>query len=351
MLFCLRGQNLIFEAVNMKILIFGGAGYLGGCLVPLLMEAGHEVTVFDLLLHGPAAVAPLAGRPGFRLVQADIRDLGAVAASLPGHQAVILLAALVGEPACARDPAATVAINYLAPLAVFRAAAYYGVERFIFASTDSCYGAQERVRLTEEAPLRPLGLYAELKARVERELLAVLAAECGNQPGGGAEPGRPGCRLTILRLATLYGPAPRMRFDLILNLLAREAALGRTAKIFSGEQWRPFVHVRDAARAFALALAADPKVVAGQVFNVGSNHQNIQFRDIGELLGLVLPRARVETVPQPPDLRDYHVAFDKISRTLGFRPDFELEDGLREIAAGLAAGTWGDPDDPRHRNA
>jgi nucleoside-diphosphate-sugar epimerase len=321
----------------MKILVLGGAGYLGGWLTPLLLDEGHEVTVFDRLLYGSAAVAPLAGRPGFKLVEADIRDLGAVAAALPGHQAVILLAALVGEPACARDPAATVAVNYLAPLAVWQAAVYHGVERFIFTSTDSCYGAQENILLTEDSPLKPLGLYAELKARVEKEILEASSFT--------------GCRPTILRLATLYGPAPRMRFDLILNLLAREAALGRGAKIFSGEQWRPFVHVRDAARAFALALAVDPKTVSGQVFNVGSKHQNIQFKDLGELLCRVLPGARVETVPQPPDLRDYHVAFDKISRILGFKPQFEPEDGLREIAAGLAAHAWGDPDDPRLRNS
>jgi len=300
-------------------------------------------------------VAPLAGRPGFRLIEADIRDLGALASAMPGHQAVILLAALVGEPACARDPAETVAVNYLAPLAVWRAAAWFGVGRFIFASTDSCYGAQEKVLLTEESPLRPLGLYAELKARVETELLASLpdsgwtslkaAAELKARVETELLASPPPCRPTVLRLATLYGPAPRMRFDLILNLLAREAALGRGAKIFSGEQWRPFVHVLDAARAFALALAAEPRAVSGQVFNVGSNHQNIQFKDLAELLRRVLPRARVETVPQPPDLRDYHVSFDKISRVLGFKPEFEPEDGLREIAAGLAAGAWGDPDD------
>jgi nucleoside-diphosphate-sugar epimerase len=323
----------------MKILVFGGAGYLGGVLSSRLLDEGHEVTVFDRLLHGPAAVTPLAGRPGFKLIEADIRDLGAVASAMPGRQAVILLAGLVGEPACARDSAATVAVNYLASLAVWRAAAYYGAERFIFASTDSCYGAQENVLLTEESPLKPLGLYAELKARMEREIL-----------GEGPDLSPPSLRPTILRLATLYGPAPRMRFDLILNLLARETVLGRGAKIFSGEQWRPFVHVRDAARAFSLTLAADAETVSGQVFNIGSNHQNIQFKNLAKLLLRVLPQAKVETVPQPPDLRDYHVAFDKASRVLDFQPEFEPEDGLREIAAGLDAGTWGDPDDPRHRN-
>ena len=344
----------------MKVLIIGGAGYLGGRLTPLLLDQGHEVTVFDRLLHGPAAVAPLAGRPGFKLVEADMRDLGEVTRVLPGHQAVVLLAALVGEPACARDPAETVAVNYLAPLAIQRAAAWFGVERFIFASTDSCYGAQENVLLTEESPLQPLGLYAELKALVEHEIFLIrpklnhTSQDAAIDKPGEAESAsaaRPKLAATILRLATLYGPAPRMRFDLILNLLAREAALGREAKIFSGEQWRPFVHVQDAARAFALALSAPPQTVSGQIFNVGSNHQNIQFKDLAGLLCRVLPRARVKTVPQPPDLRDYHVDFEKISRTLGFKPEFEPEDGLREITAGLASGAWGNPDDPRHRNS
>ena len=321
----------------MKILVFGGAGYLGGCLTPLLLAAGHEVTVFDRLLFGSAAVDALVGRPGFRLMEGDLRDAGAVSAAVRGQRAVILLAALVGEAACARDPADTVAVNYLAPLSALRAAVYYGVERFLFASTDSCYGAQEGVLLTEDSPLQPLSLYAELKARVERELLA---------------PGRPsGPHPTVLRLATLYGAAPRMRFDLILNLLAREAALGRGAKIFSGEQWRPLVHVRDAARAFALALSAEPETVSGRILNVGSNRQNVQFKELAPLLRRVWPGAAVETVPQPPDLRDYHVSFDKVRSVLGFQPEFEPEDGLREIAAGLARGDWGDPDAPRHRNA
>ncbi|MDR3039042.1 MAG: NAD(P)-dependent oxidoreductase [Candidatus Adiutrix sp.] len=321
----------------MKILVFGGAGYLGGWVTPLLLASGHEVTVFDRLLFGPAAVAPLAGRPGFRLIEADLRDARAVAAAVRGQQAVILLASLVGEAACARDPADTVAVNYLGPLSALRAAAYYGVERFIFTSTDSCYGAQEKVILTEDSPLQPLSLYADLKARVEREILAL------DRP--------PGFHPTVLRLATLYGPAPRMRFDLILNLLTREAALGRGARIFSGEQWRPLVHVRDAARAFALAAAAEPEAVSGQIFNVGSNHQNVQFKDLGALLRRVLPEAVVETVPQPPDLRDYRVSFDKIRATLRFSPEFEPEDGIKAIRDGLAGGAWGNPDDPRHRNA
>ncbi|MDR2946512.1 MAG: SDR family oxidoreductase [Candidatus Adiutrix sp.] len=321
----------------MNVLIAGGAGYLGGALAPQLLAAGHRVTALDRLSFGPAAVDPLRGHDRFRLLTADLRDYAAVIEAVRGQDAVILLAALVGEAACDRDPAETVAVNYLASLNLMRAAAYYGVKRFIFTSTDSCYGAQENVFLTEEAPLKPISLYAELKAQVEAEFLAM--------------PRPDNFHPTILRLATLFGLAPRMRFDLVINILTREAVTGRGAKIFSGEQWRPLVHVRDAAKAFVAALAAPADVVSGQIFNVGSNRQNVQFKDLAGILRQAMPEAKVETVPQPPDLRDYHVCFDKISAALNFNPDFEPVDGICEIRDAILSGALGDPYDVKYRNA
>lgn len=321
----------------MKVLLIGGAGYLGGALAPQLLAAGHQVTVFDNLSFGTAAVDPLRNNDHFRFVTGDMRDISAVTEAMQDQQAAILLAALVGEAACDRNPLETVAINYLATLNAVKAAAYFGVERFIFTSTDSCYGAQENVFLTEEAPLRPISLYAALKARVEEEFMGM--------------PRPASFHPTILRLATLYGLAPRMRFDLVINLLTREAVTGRGAKIFSGEQWRPLVHVRDASKAFVSVLAAPAESVSGQVFNVGSNHQNVQFKDLAAILLQALPEAKIETVPQPPDLRDYHVCFDKISRALNFAPDFEPGDGIAEIRDAILNGALGDPYDPKYRNA
>ena len=321
----------------MNILLVGGGGYLGGAIAPLLLERGHSVTVFDRLLFGRAAIDPLAGHRNFNLIEGDIRDAQAVAGAVKGRDAVILLAALVGEAACDRDPVETVAVNYLGTLSVMKAAIYYGVKRFIFTSTDSCYGAQENVFLTEESPMKPISLYAELKTKVEEEFLNME---------GGAD-----FHPTILRLATLYGLAPRMRFDLVINLLTREATVGQGAKIFSGEQWRPLVHVRDAAKAFALALEAETGLVSGQVFNVGTNRQNVQFKDLAGLLLKVMPEARIETVPHPPDLRDYHVCFDKIDRLLNFSADYELLAGIGEIREALLDGRLGDPYDSKYRNA
>ncbi|UQZ89635.1 epimerase [Deltaproteobacteria bacterium Smac51] len=321
----------------MKVLVIGGAGYIGGAMTPQLLAAGHEVTVFDNLSFGASATIPLMGNAGFRLIQGDMRDIHQVADAVRDQEAVILLGALVGEPACNRNPQETVEINYLATMNAVKAAAYFGVKRFIFTSTDSCYGAQENVFLTEESPLQPISLYAELKAKVEEEFLSLPRPE--------------GFHPTILRLATIYGLAPRMRFDLVINILTREAASGNGAKIFSGEQWRPLVHVHDAARAFVLTLAAPAEKVSGQIFNVGSNEQNVQFKDLASILLKAMPEAKIETVPQPPDLRDYHVCFDKIRETLGFRPQFEPSDGINEIREAIKNGTISDPYDPRYRNA
>jgi len=321
----------------MKVIIFGGAGYLGGVLSSRLLDEGHQVTVFDNLRFGRTAVDPLEKNPAYKLIVGDIRDISAVSSAIKGQEAVLLLAALVGEAACDKDPDETVAINYLATMNVAKCAAYYGIRRFIFTSTDSCYGAQENVFLTEDSPLAPISLYAELKAKVEEELFSQ------NFPTD--------FKPTILRLATLYGLAPRMRFDLVINLLTREALVGSGAKIFSGEQWRPLVHVRDAAKAFALALTAAEENVAGRVFNVGSNGQNIQFKDLAGLIFGILPEARIETIPQPPDLRDYHVCFDRISHDLGFNPDYTVAQGIVEIKEALLDGSLGDPYSQLYRNS
>ena len=319
-----------------KVLVVGGAGYIGSCLIPFLLEAELEVTVFDRLLFGDDSIKKWKNNKNFTLIEGDYTDLRAVNEVVPGHDAVILLAALVGDPACDRNPAETLAVNYLGALNLIKAARYHKVSRFLFASTDSCYGAQENISLKEDDELKPLSLYAELKAAVEKELLA--------------QTGDPDFHPTILRLATVYGLSPRMRFDLVINLLTRAATCDGLAKIFSGEQWRPLVHVKDAAWAFCLALLSPIGKVSGEIFNVGSNRQNVQFKDLAALLLKVIPEAKIETIPQPPDLRDYNVNFDKIEKVLKFRADYELEEGIAEIKKALEAGLLGDPYQAKYCN-
>ncbi|MDR0354822.1 MAG: NAD(P)-dependent oxidoreductase [Deltaproteobacteria bacterium] len=320
-----------------NILVFGGAGYIGLELCRQLLETGREVTIFDKLVHGSEGLSLLAPHPHLRLINADIRDIAAVNRALPGHQAAVLLAAVVGQPACDLDPALALETNYLAALNILESCACHQVSRFVFTSTDSCYGAREGEKLDELSELAPLSLYAELKAKAEQRIISA-PAHAGFSP-------------VVLRLATVYGLSYRPRFDLAVNLLVREIALKKKAAIFSGEQWRPLVHVRDVAKAFIMALEAPASLVDHQVFNVGSNEQNVQFKTLGQLLADLDPDATVDFVPATPDLRDYFVEFGKIKAVLGFAPSVGLFEGMQEIRREILAGFPKNPYDPKWRNA
>ena len=313
-----------------RVLVVGGAGYIGQMAARELGRAGWRVTVLDRLIHGQEPKEALSGLPDVDLIEGDVRDPELVSHAVRGCQAVIMLAALVGEKACDLAPSEAWEVNYRAPLSVFEAAKRAGVERMIFVSTDSCYGAREGEKLDEDSPLAPLTLYARLKADVEAQLLA--------KSRGSLEPA-----LTILRLATVYGLSPRTRFDLAANLLVREAVLKRRAVIFSGEQWRPMVHVSDVALAFRVTLSAKVSDVAGQVFNVGSDDQNIQFKELGALIAELAPEAEIVTVPADPDLRDYFVKFGKIQKVLGYKARISLKEGLSELKEAIADGFPPDP--------
>jgi nucleoside-diphosphate-sugar epimerase len=309
-----------------KTLIAGGAGYIGQQLVKTLLDSGRQVIVLDNLLHNQDILVEEG--PNCSFLNGDIRDIGVVHQNLSGCDEAILLASLVGEPACDHNPDEALEVNYLAALNFALTARISGLKRLVFASTDSCYGQREGEKLTEDSPLRPLSFYAKLKSWAEVGILGVK--------GDDFSP-------TIVRLATVYGLAPRMRFDLAVNLLTREATLNGKIKIFSGEQYRPLVHVSDVARAIQTVLDAPYSLTAGQVYNVGSNEQNIQFKELGRLLAAIIPETIIETVPQSPDLRDYYVCFDKITKELGFEAQISLADGIKEIHNALKSGHFADP--------
>jgi len=320
--------------IDRRVVLFGGAGYLGSVLTGQLLDRGYKVEVFDSLRFGDGALAAYRDEPNFHLAVGDIRDIGRMTASVQGAHAIILLAALVGEPACNCDPKETVDINLIATKAIAAAAHYYHVTRFIFASTDSAYGIREGI-MYEDSPLDGISLYARLKMRVEKEIIAL--------GDGNFKP-------SILRMATLYGLSPRMRFDLILNVLSLHAFVKGEITIYGGKQWRPLVHVADAARAYVMCLEASLDVVGGEIFNVGSNEQNYQIGQLGEAVKPVFPEVRIKYVPQSPDLRDYHVCFDKISRALGYRVEYSVVDGIREIRDTLADGKICDYASSRYYN-
>ena len=317
-----------------RVLVVGGGGYLGSVLTGQLLERGLSVRVLDRFLFGEEPLEAWRDHPRLEIFRADICDIGHMPRALQGMDAVILLAALVGEQACNREPLMTVSVNYLATIVLAEACAHFGIQRFIFASTDSVYGIQEGI-LTEDSPLNPISLYAQLKAEAEQKILELASDRFSP---------------CILRMATIYGLSLRMRFDLIVNLLTLHAATTGKCTVYGGKQWRPLVHVADAAHAYCLVLEAPLENVRGQVFNTGSNEQNYQIYQLGEIVHQVLPKVRVETTDVPPDLRDYHVNFDKIGKVLDYRVKYTVAGGVDEIYKAVTNGRIPDPYGEKYRN-
>ncbi|MCO6418409.1 NAD(P)-dependent oxidoreductase [Siccirubricoccus sp. KC 17139] len=285
-----------------------------------LLRSGHQVRVLDSLRFGGQALLPLLAEPGFRFFPGDVRDPEAVARALDGVDAVVHLAAVVGDPNCAAEPELAVAVNQEASLALLRAV---GKRRMVFASTCSNYGrmADTSVLATEEHELRPVSLYAETKVAVERALL-----EAGH---------------TVLRFATLYGLAARTRFDLTVNQFAAEMQVLGKITVFGEQFWRPYVHVQDAAAGIALALSSPREKVAGEVFNVGATTENYRKQDIIELVQQRLRRkAEVIRVARNEDPRDYRVSFDKIATRLGFKPERTVAHGIDEVVSAFESGIF-----------
>jgi nucleoside-diphosphate-sugar epimerase len=321
-----------------KTLVTGGAGYVGSIVVESLLARGGSVRVLDSLAHGSIpSLLHVWGNERFEFVRGDVRDPRARAAALDGVDAVVHLAAIVGDPACSRAPDLAREVNVVATRALLADAEKAGVGRFVFASTCSNYGkmSDPAQYATEEWELRPVSLYAETKVEAELEVLAR------------ARNGMPGC---CLRFATVYGASPRMRFDLTVNEFVRDLAAGRELVVFGEQFWRPYVHVRDAADAVVLALTAPLDSVAEPVFNVGQTSENYRKLDLIELLRRRFDNASISFVHKDEDPRDYRVSFEKIHAELGFAPKWSVSKGMDEVLALVRSGLLADPDGDAYRN-
>ncbi len=298
-------------------------------MAPVLTAAGPDVVGLDAGLFADSVLGePPADPPGHRV---DLRDV--TADHVAGVDAVIHLAALSNDPLGSLAPELTYDINHHASVRLARLARDAGVRRFLYASTCSVYGAAGEDWLDETSPTGPVSLYAE--SNLESE---ALLAEHLN--GHGPE-------RVLLRFATVFGASPRMRFDLVVNLLTARALRERILEVHGGEQWRPQVHVDDVASALLLAL--DHPAAAGRTYNVGSDALNLRIGELAHEIAARFPQARL-TVSEARDPRSYRVSFARIERELGFRPRHSLADGVAEIERRIATQADFDPAAARWSN-
>jgi nucleoside-diphosphate-sugar epimerase len=306
------------------ILVTGGAGYIGSHLVRKLLQRGYTVRNLDNLAFGDASVAELLGNPCYQHLPGDIRHIEAVVQATRGAYGVIHLAGVVGDPACDVDIDATQSINLEATKLIVECCKYTKVERFVFASTCSVYGAAGDYELNEGSLLNPVSLYAETNLHSERIVLRGFE-HTSIVP-------------TIVRFATVFGASYRMRFDLVVNIMTAKAVKERKIKVFGGDQWRPNVHCQDAADGLIACLEGAEEKVRNEIFNIGSDDQNYRVRELAALIAELIPGTQIEAAGEGADQRSYRVSFAKAKHVLGFRPAFTVADGVGEIHRMLENG-------------
>jgi nucleoside-diphosphate-sugar epimerase len=320
-----------------KILVTGAAGYIGSVLVRQLLQKNYKVKGLDILYFSGESLLGIYNHPNFEFMKGDVRDKKTIEKALEGVTDVVHLAAIVGDPACAKQPELANQINWEGSKSLFDYCNSGKVNQFIFASTCSNYGKmKDDSYVKENSELRPVSLYAELKVKFEKYLLESKIRENFSP--------------TALRFATVYGLSPRMRFDLTVNEFIREAAFGKTLEIFGEQFWRPYCHVEDLAGACVKVLESPVAKVRKNVFNVGDTKENYSKKMIAEEILKIIPATTIKYVQKSEDPRDYRVDFSKIKNELGFSITKTVPQGLLEIHQILNDGLISDPYSKTYRN-
>jgi nucleoside-diphosphate-sugar epimerase len=317
-----------------RVLVVGGAGYIGSALIQKLTQKGYSVRILDLLLYGEDPIKEFMVHPEVEIVRGDFRQIDTVVEVMHDVDAVVHLGAIVGDPACALDEQITIDINLMATRMIAEVAKGCGVARFVFASTCSVYGASD-LFLDERSALNPVSLYARSKIASEQVLMSMATDQFAP---------------TILRFGTIYGLSGRPRFDLVINTLTAKAVTEDQITVMNGDQWRPFVHVQDAALAILKVLEAPLDVAGATTFNVGSDEQNYTIRDVGSIIQRLVPRAQVIESFSNAERRNYKVDFRRIRAAIDFRPEWTIERGVQQVITALHTGSVGDYKDARYSN-
>jgi nucleoside-diphosphate-sugar epimerase len=313
--------------IFLNVLVTGGAGYIGSIMSRILLEKGYNVTILDRLFFGIDSLKDIADQ--ITLVKDDVRFFDPK--KLENIDAIFDLAALSNDPCGELDQQKTLDINYKGRVRVANLAKKFGIKKYVFASTCSVYGFQDGI-IDEESNLNPLTTYAKASMLAEKEILPLFDNKFSP---------------TILRQATVYGFSYRMRFDLAINgMTLGYYKNGKIPIMRDGKQWRPFVNIKDTSRAFIKVLETEPDLVGGQIFNVGSNEQNIQIFDLAKLVAEACDMPFKYEWYGDCDARSYHVSFNKIKETLNFKPKTTIKQGAKKVFDALKDRTL-NPEDPR----
>ncbi len=323
-----------------RVLVTGGAGYVGAVLVPRLLARGYRVRVLDIFFFGREPLAPAMDHPRFEAIEGDIRDEEIVRRAVAGCDAVIHLACISNDPSFELDPELGRSINFAAFEPLVRISKDGGVRRFIYASSSSVYGLSPLANVAEDHPHEPLTDYSRFKSLCEPILLAEES---------------PRFAPVVVRPATLCGYSPRQRLDLTVNILTNNAVNRGKITVFGGGQLRPNLHIEDMARLYEILLGLPPEGFSGKTYNAG-----MQNRTVAEIAGIVRRVVEAEMPERGPiavetsstsDRRSYHISSEKIRRVLGFVPRRSIEDAVRDLIAAFRSGKLPDSlTDPRYFN-
>jgi len=319
-------------ACGKRVLVTGGAGYVGAVLVPLLLAKGYYVTVLDLYIFGDHVLDSVKDHPNLEQIRGDIRDRELLQKVLPGSDAVIHLACISNDPSFELNPELSRSINYDAFGPLVEISKQSGIKRFIYASTCSVYGVSQADDVTEDHPLVPITDYNKYKGLCEPVLLKEQSPEFTT---------------VVIRPATVCGYSPRQRLDLTVNILTNNAVHLNRITIFGGSQMRPNIHMSDVTDLYVKLLEFPDEMIAGKIFNVG--YQNYTVAELAKIVKDVveqeMPQIKPITVETTPsdDIRSYRISSAKITRELGFKPEHSIEDAVRELIAAFKNGKIPDP--------
>lgn len=309
-----------------KVVVTGGAGYVGAILVPKLLNKGYEVKVIDLYIYGEDVLDSVRHNPNLKQIKGDIRNQGLLERELEGVDAVIHLACISNDPSYELNPQLGKSINYDAFIHLVDISKKAGVKRFIYASSSSVYGIKEEDNVTEDLPLEPLTDYSKYKALCENYLLGQRS---------------PGFVALILRPATVCGYSPRLRLDLSVNILTNHAINKGEITVFGGEQRRPNIHIEDMTDLYVKTLEYPDEIINGKIFNAG--YYNMKIMEIAHTVKEVVSREmrmdNIEIITSPTDdNRSYHISSEKIKRELGFAAKRSVGDAIKDLCEAFKAG-------------